>query len=195
MKAIFTSLLAFLVVPLSVIAEPWKMDFVTKDEWEAASTSVSRLSPDAFPALPPAVAEDLNRRGCTIPQSVYPAEPNNVISGHFQDPTSTDWAVLCSRNWNSTILVYWGGSADNVGELGCLSADRSWLQGGSGDSIEFSRLIATAEIETLNHYRGELLNPGGPKFEHEGVVEAFLDKFSTIYYWHDGEWHEIDGAD
>ena len=37
-----------------------------------------------------------------------PANRTNVMSGDFQNEGQTDWAVLCSRKRNSSILVFWG---------------------------------------------------------------------------------------
>jgi hypothetical protein len=73
--------------------------------------SIKRLSPSAFPELPSAVRRALNLRGCSVPQS-FLTGPHNVIKGEFARPGQTDWAVLCSVNGVSGILVFWNGSPD-----------------------------------------------------------------------------------
>ena len=57
--------------------------------------------------MPANLVQDLQRRGCTIPQEHFTKEPHNVIRGEFAKPGQTDWAVLCSINRVSSILVYW----------------------------------------------------------------------------------------
>ena len=78
------------------------------DKWEAADRETVRLPPSDFPHLPKSVRDDLDARGCTIPQ-VYcrNCKPHNVISGHFKHPSQVDWTVLCSIDRQSTLLVYW----------------------------------------------------------------------------------------
>src|SRR4030095_5737982 len=55
----------------------------TAAEWEAAAHQIVRLAPSAFPELPVAVREELERRGCRIPQlgSAFRTPPANVVSG------------------------------------------------------------------------------------------------------------------
>jgi len=64
--------------------------------------------PSALPSLPRAFRAELERRGCTVPQS---HRSENAISGHFGASGQVDWAVLCSQRGQSTILVSWGGTA------------------------------------------------------------------------------------
>ena|SRR5256885_1822750 len=81
---------------------------------QSAETQITRLSPTAFPELPANLVQELQRRGCTIPQEAYSeTQPNNVIKGEFARPGQTDWAVLCSVKGVSTILVFWNASEIN----------------------------------------------------------------------------------
>src|ERR1700730_1539036 len=101
------------------------MQVRSADVWEKADRAVLRFAPSAFPTLPPIIKRDLDRRRCTVPQpdpaAIGPAPDrdllHNVIHGHFQSGGQTDWAIVCSRNRVSTILVFWGGRANNVSEL------------------------------------------------------------------------------
>ena len=67
--------------------------------------AMHRLSPAAFPDLPPNLSAELQRRGCQIP------EPNrkarfNVIKGEFITAGQTDWAVLCVTKKNTELIVF-----------------------------------------------------------------------------------------
>src|SRR3974390_1098637 len=57
---------------------------------------VRHLPPSSFPDLPDAVANELNQRGCLIPQTYQAHQPENAVHGSFQSAGSSDWAVLCS---------------------------------------------------------------------------------------------------
>src|SRR5215210_7852063 len=121
---------------------PWlNPSAAAQDKWRAADAATVRLSPTAFPRLPRRVRRSLLLRGCTIPQTFADAKPHNVISGEFAKKGQRDWAVLCSRNRVSSIMVFWGGSARAVAEI-AKGEDRTFLQvvGGNGE-IGFSRSI------------------------------------------------------
>jgi hypothetical protein len=51
-----------------------------------------RLRPSAFPNLPSAVRDELEHRGCAIPQPFGENRPRNVVSGSFIAAGQTDWA-------------------------------------------------------------------------------------------------------
>src|SRR6266850_6604363 len=85
-----------------------------QDQWGEASKAITRLSPAAFPDLPLPVRDDLEKRGCRVPQSAWNPKPHNVISGQFIRPHHIDWAVLCSKNGSSTVLVFVEGSPTRV---------------------------------------------------------------------------------
>ncbi len=171
---------------------------LAQPDWEKASREIVRLPPSAFPELPSNLAQELTRRGCTIPQSP-PQSPevqgrHNVIRGHFARPDQTDWAVLCSVGRKSTILVFWNGSPANPASLESRpDADR--LQGWGGDKIIFSWQIAPVDrAYILEHYRAY----GGPKpppIDHQGIDDRFVGKASVVLYFFNGKWLHLTGAD
>ncbi|MDH3472227.1 MAG: hypothetical protein OEM59_00935 [Rhodospirillales bacterium] len=168
-------------------------------DWDKADRETLRLPPSAFPELPQAVAEELAQRGCRIPQ-VEPSDwlegPHNVISGQFKQPGQTDWALLCSVDRVSSVLVFWNGSAENIEELsGGGYPDRNCLQGIGGGRIGFSCLISpVGEAYILEHREG-YGGPEPPPIDHEGINEAFVGKISVVRYWYEGEWLKLQGAD
>src|SRR5688572_13873626 len=97
-----------------------------QDRWREADSATLRLSPTAFPHLPSQIRRNLQSRGCTIPQTFADTKPHNVISGEFARRGQTDWAVLCSRNKVSSILIFWAGSTRSVAEI-AKGEDRNFL--------------------------------------------------------------------
>jgi len=165
-----------------------------QDAWDKADREIRRLSPSMFSGLPRPVGADLERRGCTIPQVWYQKVPGNVISGHFRTPTATDWAVLCSVKGVSTILVYFKGQSDSVAELG-PAPDKGYLQGVGDGKIGYSRAIGVVDSSFIRqHYEWH----GGaepPPLDHEGIDDAFVEKASEVWYWYQGKWLRLSGAD
>jgi len=190
-----------LVCALATFGATGSMQVRSGDVWDQADRAIRRLSPSAFPALPSIIKQDLARRGCTVPQpdpaAIGPMPDRdrlrNVISGHFQRRLQMDWAVVCSRNRVSTILVFWGGRANNVSELE-QRPDADFLQGMGADTIAFSRAIEVAsEAHIRDHFRRDEAKP--PVIQHAGIEDNFLGKASTVWYWRTGKWVPVTGAD
>lgn len=165
---------------------------------EKAEAEILRLEPFTFPELPASIAWELVRRGCLIPQAELWADgSHNVISGQFRRPGQTDWAIVCSINRASSILIFWNGSAADVENLneGEGGPDRDYLQGMGDPRLRYNWLIsAVGKKYILDHYSWY----GGPKpppIDHEGIDSAFAGKGSTILYWYKGEWLHLQGAD
>jgi hypothetical protein len=145
--------------------------------------SVVRLPPTAFPELPKNLAAELKRRGCTIPQP-YTDRKANVIRGEFAKPGQTDWAVLCSTQGFTRLLVFWNGSATNSVELAEYPDD-------PGRIDLFIRSVDGKFM--MDHYR----RYGGPKpppIDHQGI-ESGGETASVVLYYQRGKWLTLTGAD
>jgi hypothetical protein len=162
--------------------------------FESAERQILRLSPSAFPKLPKEVLADLKRRGCLIPQVPHENQPHNVIKGEFAKPGQTDWAILCSIEGVSSILVYWKGSAANPAQIEEME-DIGRLQDSGADGIVYSRKIASVgRAYILQHYQAY----GGtkpPPIDHQGINDAFVEKGSVVFYFYGGKWLQLTGAD
>lgn len=99
-------------------AAPAPRETPLDERFEGAFKRILVLPPDAFPALPHAIVSMLRTRGCMIPQPGASGPPRNVIHGKFFDPSETGWAVLCSSNGSSSIVVFHNDRDDHPEELG-----------------------------------------------------------------------------
>ena len=164
------------------------------NEWVRADEETVRISPGMFPDLPSAIVARLRSLGCTVPQTFATTEPHNVVKGRFLSKGNADWAVLCSRNRVSSILVFTNGSPDSMIELEARP-DADWLQTIGGGRIGFSRAIDAAGPQyILDHYRA-FGGPAPPPLEHDGINDIFVEKGSVVLYWHEGQWLHLQGAD
>jgi len=163
-------------------------------EWDHADQATVRLGPSSFPGLSDLLRRDLERRGCTIPQVHSYGTPHNIIRGRLTTSTDEDVAVLCSRERISSILVFRGGSPTNVVEV-ASRPDRDYLQG-AGDSIGFSRALGVASQENIRKYYAKHIGPEPlPTLDHDGIEDIFDGKGSGIWYWNNGHWLDLPGAD
>lgn len=167
-------------------------------EWDRrfdeAVRHIRRLELEAFPGTPPAIAALLRSRKCTVPQPAGATTPRNVIRGEFLERGQESWAVLCSVNGWSTILVFRNGH-DPVPQALARREDRNYLQVIDKHSIGYSREIGTVGRQFMvAHDRGSpLAKP--PRFTHQGINDAFLEKASDVWYFHAGKWLRLPGSD
>ena len=166
----------------------------TFPEFDRADEETVRLLPGAFADLSSSVQEELKRRGCTIPQ-VYPGvERSNIVRGRFTAPDQIDVAVLCSRQRVSSILIFQEESTAVVAEL-ASAPDRNYLQGIGGGVIGFSRALGVASPRYIQEHYEAFGGPEPPPLDHDGVNDAFVGKASVVWYWYEGQWLQLTGAD
>jgi len=143
-----------------------------------------RLLPvSSFPQLPPPVAQQLDQRGCMIPQTYEAHEPENVIQGSFEKPGSKDWAALCSVNGITTLYVFFGSDPANPIPLR-HQPDTQWL--GVEWSLDYGSAwgISTIHADAM---------PRVDRADHDGIEDAFVEQSSTVHYFKNGRWTTIDG--
>lgn len=168
---------------------------LAQNRWAKADLDVLRLSPRVFVELPGRVVRKLVSLRCTIPQLKGFSDRHNVISGNFRGTNQTDWAVLCSRERTSSIIVFWGGSPNSYSII-AAAADRGFLQTIDGDgTIGFSRKITAINKPGILLYAREFRGPKPPPTNHQGIDDAFFEKASTIHYYFRGKWVQLQGAD
>lgn len=164
-------------------------------QWTIAARQIRRSSPASFPDLPKPFIAEMERLGCTVPQSDYSGGRTNVIQGGFGAAGQHDWAVLCSRGGTSVILVYWGGPAQCPREFRSAS-DAGYLQGLGEGRIGFSRGIY--KTNTYHEYPDENDTASvdrDVKLDHDAIEDAFEGKASTVYFCRNGTWVAFSGAD
>ena len=158
------------------------------DSSQQAEPMIRQLPPSAFPDLPAKLRKRLQDRSCTIPQVFGISEPHNVIRGQFTRKGQTDWAVLCSKDGKSSILVFWGKPTRCPSEL-ALAEDNGFLQPG------YSRQIVMVDKDyIIDHYKS-YGGPVPPPLDHQGINDAFVEKASEVHYCYQGKWLRLTGAD
>ena len=161
---------------------------------QSPSRDIVRLGPAAFPELPANLIKDLQLRGCAIPQETYSKTRNNVIKGEFAKPGQTDWAVLCSIQGVSRILVFWNGSEKSPAGLE-PAEDANYVQSLGGGQFGYSRGINAVGKDFIVRHHEAYGGPKPPPIDHQGVEDAFIEKGSVVWYFYQGQWLKLTGAD
>jgi hypothetical protein len=152
-----------------------------------------RLLPIAsFPDLPAAIADELNRRQCMIPQSFEAKQPENVIHGAFRASGSSDWAALCSSRGATTLYVFFAGQFESPIALRSQS-DSAWLEAEPGSSTYGSSwgiaVRSTAELRASPQlHRGATL-------DHDAIDDARLERSLIVHYYQAGRWLDLNHGD
>jgi len=157
-----------------------------QDKFDIAERKTVRLAPNEFTKLPKNIILALETRGCTIPQNFY-TQPSNVIHGEFEKKGQKDWAILCSKNSVSSILIFWNGSDKKIDEIN-VAPDKEQLYKMEDGKLVFTRLINVANtniLETLESYSDD-----PTILDHEGISDGF--DYLTYYYYHQGKWLAMD---
>lgn len=173
-------------------APPVQSDSAIQARFDSAARAVVSLAPSAFSELPAPFVRQLTRAGCGIPQSQPGSRPQNVVHGTFGAPQQLDWAVLCLRNTESSIRIWWGGPARCPGEIN-PGTNRSFLEM-DANRIVFARLLTTTDFY---HDYANADSTGAPrvvKLEHDAIVDSFSDKYATILVCRGGRWVSLSGV-
>jgi hypothetical protein len=147
-----------------------------------AVPKIRRLPIGAFPNLPPAIAGVLRARKCEVPQPTESGPPRNVIRGEFFAKGEECWAVLCSGNSSTSLLVF-----RSPRDTSPATVTRS--------ETTYAREIAPVGRDfIMRHYRA-YGGPEPPPIDHQGIDDAFVEKASVTWYFHSGQWLRLQGAD
>lgn len=183
-------LVVAIIFPVAAFCQAKEMPL----DFQRADIAIVRLSPSKFPQLPPAIRQELTRRGCAIPQVWGGKSAHNVIKGSFIKPDEIDWAVLCSANQTSAILIFRNASPTRVIEL-AREADINRLQGEGGEKIGYSREISPVGRDFIMRHYDAYGSVKPPPIDHQGIDDAFVGKASVVLYFYRGKWLELTGAD
>jgi hypothetical protein len=187
MTAILSAVIPLFAIALLALQGP------SASDWSRADAATTRLPPSEFPTVGAPLRAELQRRGCTIPQVYTGGPPHNVARGAFRTAGQIDTAVLCSQQHASSILVFWGGNSSNVSVVAPWP-DGQFLQVVAPGQIGFSRLVRVASPAFIRKHD----QPGrsaSPFIAHDGIEDVFVEKASVVWYWHQGQWLQLSGAD
>jgi hypothetical protein len=126
-----------------------------------------------------------------IPTQRHRAHKN---AQRFSRTGQIDWAALCSHERDSSIVVFRGGDPKDVAEI-AVRPEADFLQTVTGDQIGFSRAISAASPEYIRELYRRYGGPTPPSLTHAGINDAFVGKGSIVWYWHEGRWLQLTGAD
>ena len=155
--------------------------------------SVPWLAPSAFPSVPRSVRATLGARRCRIPQPWPYSSPANIIAGHFRSHWRVDYAALCSRDGESTVLVLNGQTGAVIAELN-KRPDADYVQTVVDGSNGYSRQIEPVPPSPDGFcFESSPPCPCKPAI-YDGIADIFEGKGSETHCWHKG-WQTVISGD
>lgn len=148
-------------------------------------------NPQYFSILPIGVRAKLTELKCLIPTSLNGSA--NVISGHFWKSNEMCFAVVCSREAKSSILVFKDSNGNKYAELGRWDDDH-WLEKISNKNYYRRQISTVGESYIVDHYQS-YGGPVPPKIEHDAIDDGYQEVSSKVYYFHINKWLQLQGAD
>jgi len=148
---------------------------------------VRHLPPASFPNLPVTVAGELSERNCLIPQTYEAHRPENVIHGSFQQPGSSDWAVLCSVKGDVSLLVFFGSAPGKPAVL-ATAPETARLQARDPSGIlGFNWGIDAASPDAVREAQVGM-SPRPPALNHDAIADSVIDHTTVYRYFTKGSW-------
>jgi hypothetical protein len=153
----------------------------------------------SFPTLPAPIAQELSQRECEIPQTYQAKRPENLIHGSFSGKGSEDWAVLCSHDHISTLLVFFAASPGTPTTLITKKNEDMLSCGDFAPTCAFAwalDAIPAARIHSFDLHRGN--------YDHDGIEESVVAHGSylhplryspSVHYFKDSAWIAIQGVE
>jgi hypothetical protein len=154
---------------------------------QSRSYRLRRLPLSAFPELPPSVRSVLSQRGCLVPQTWQARRPENVIHGAFFRAGNQDWAVLCSQEGESSLLVFRDGIGVPAELASYKDVDRLMPTNANG-KLGYAWGIDPASQDRLRQFAP------GQHFDHEGIEDSVIDHSSVLHFFREGRWSLIEGV-
>lgn len=159
---------------------------------QEAAYSFRRLPVSSFPNLPPVVASALIKRGCMIPQTWQAHRPENVIEGSFAHAGSVDWAVLCSANGETSLLVFFAEASPQHPQELAEWPEKSRLQRHDPSGVlGFNWGIDAATPEQVHDaLASQDQRPTTP--DHDAVADSVIDQKTIFHLYELGRWKQFE---
>ena len=158
---------------------------------KAVSYTIRHLPVSSFPDLPQPVSAELQSRGCLIPQTYEAHRPENVVRGRLQNASSIDWAVLCSRDGNVSLMIFFGGNAAQPAVL-ATSPETERLQLDTATGVYgFDWAIDIAGPQRVREAAsGERSRP--PVTDHDALADSVIDRRTVYHFYANKSWTLLD---
>lgn len=148
---------------------------------------IHRLPVSSFPELPSETAQELQLRGCMIPQTYEAHQPENVIHASLQRAGSSDWAVLCAAKGAVSLLVFFGSSPGNAVALATAQETQSLEIHDPSGVMGFDWGIDRASPPQVREAQAAMEHRP-PPLDHDALADTILEKGTIYHFYRKNAW-------
>jgi hypothetical protein len=160
----------------------------------ASQYLIRHLPVSSFPALPAAVQDLLNQRGCLIPQTYAAHHPENVVNASLERPGSSDWAVLCSSGGSVTLLVFFTSAPDKPLELATFAETARLQVHDLTGVLGFNWGVDPASPERIREAQTGMEHRPS-RLDHDALADSIVDRRTVYHFYSRGSWTLVDMPD
>jgi hypothetical protein len=143
---------------------------------------IRHLPVSSFPGLPEKLTDELNRRGCLIPQTYEAHRPENVVHASLERPASSDWAVLCSERGTVSLLVYFSSAPDKLHVLAAAPETERLQAHDPSGILGFNWGIDPASPDQI-HQAQSGMEHRPAALDHDALADTLVDR-KTVYHFY-----------
>jgi hypothetical protein len=181
-------------IHLQEFASPLNTSGQTVIDGRSQPYLIRHLPVNAFPQLPSAVQNQLNRRGCLIPQTYEAHQPENVVHASLERKGSSDWAVLCSANGTVSLFVFLSSSNGDPTVLASAPETSRLQSHGSSTILGFNWGIDPASPEAIHEAQLNMRHPP-PRVDHDALADSIVEGRTIYRFYSHSTWTILDTQD
>jgi hypothetical protein len=155
---------------------------------------ISHLPVNSFPELPQEIQEQLNQRGCLIPQTYQAHHPENVVHASLERPGSSDWAVLCSAQGTVSLLVFLASAPAHPSVLASAPGTQRLQAHDPAGVLGFNWGIDPASPERVRDAQASM-EPRPPLLDHDALADSIVDHRTVYHFYAKGVWMLVEMPD
>jgi hypothetical protein len=148
---------------------------------------IRHLPVGSFPDLPNGIKNQLDRRGCLIPQTYEAHRPENVIHASLAGPGSSDWAILCSSQGTVSLLVFFTGNAGQPFTIATAPETERLQTHDPSGVLGFNWGIDPASPEQVREAQAGMEHRS-PPLDHDALADTLVDHHTVYHLYLKGAW-------
>jgi hypothetical protein len=152
---------------------------------------IRRLPVNAFPDLPEKIADQLNERGCLVPQTYTARHPENVVHASLEKAGSSDWAVLCSAEGTVSLLIFFASAPSHPVTLSSLPEEKRLQRHDASGVLGFNWGIDPASPEVV-HQAQSAMEHRPPRLDHDALADSVVEGRTVYRFFSKGSWVLVD---
>ena len=155
---------------------------------------IRHLPVSSFPDLPAAIQQQLDHRGCLIPQTYEAHGPENVIHASLERPGSSDWAILCSAHGTVSLLVFFGDGSSQPSTLASAPETERLQTHDSSGVLGFNWGIDPASPEQVHDAQLPMRHPPA-RPDHDALADTLVDRHTVYHFYLKSVWIVLEMQD